>query len=289
MNLRNIRYGRFNSSLARNVLKPFFQPGRPYRLWFGPLRGLQMYYERSINFHAILGLWDTETFKLLNRVFVEGGVLSKDSSVADVGANIGYYTIWLSTVLAGNGHVYAFEPSLEVLRFLSSNLEVNNIKNVDVVRSACGDHVGTADFFVAKHHHSSSLHAEWAGSGEGDARKVTVSMTTLDAFFASETGRRPPNFIKMDIEGGGTHALPGCERIFREARPFLLIESHTPEEDQAISNVLNDFRYRGYRLNDRSWVERPHATHPDVKGVWGTLLLTPEERYPQVAAAIEGR
>jgi len=182
--------------------------------------------------------------------------------------------------------VYAFEPSLEVLTFLSNNLKVNNIRNADIVREACGDHVGTADFFIAEHHHASSLHAEWAGSSEGKAQKVTVGMTTLDAFFAPETGRRSPNFIKMDIEGGGTYALPGCDRIFRETRPFLLIESHTPAEDRAISRVLNDFHYRGYRLNDRNWVQRPHATHPDKEGVWGTMLLTPEERYAEVVTAI---
>jgi FkbM family methyltransferase len=132
-----------------------------------------MYYDRSINFHAILGLWDTETFELLNRIFVDGGLLSKNSTVADVGANIGYYTMWLSTVMAGSGHVYAFEPSLDVLKFLSNNLKINNIGNADVVRMACGDHVGNADFFIAKHHHASSLHADWAGGGQGDARKIT--------------------------------------------------------------------------------------------------------------------
>jgi FkbM family methyltransferase len=289
MNLRNIRYGRFNSSLARTILMPFFRPGKPYRLWFGPLRGRQMYYDRSINFHAILGLWDTETFELLNRIFVDGGLLSKNSTVADVGANIGYYTMWLSTVMAGSGHVYAFEPSLDVLKFLSSNLKINNIGNADVVRMACGDHVGNADFFIAKHHHASSLHADWAGGGQGDARKITVPMTTLDVFFSPDTGRLPPNFIKIDIEGGGTYALPGCRRILQDARPFILIESHTPDEDRAISTVLNEHRYKAYRLNDRRWVQKPGAVHPDLAGVWGTLLLTPEEYYERVAAAIEGR
>jgi len=280
---------RFNSPLVRTVLAPFFRPGRPYRLWFGPLRGLKMYYDRSINFHVILGLWDAETFQLLNRIFVQSALLSKDSIVADVGANIGYYTIWLSTAAASRGHVYAFEPNPEVAGFLSSNLKINNIANAEVVGAACGDHIGTTDFFIAKHHHSSSLHEDWAGSGHSDARKIIVPMITLDDFFAPEEGRRQPNFIKIDIEGGGTYALPGCQRLLQEARPFVLIESHNPDEDRAISNVLNNFHYRGYRLNDRNWVQNPRVTHPDKQGVWGTLLLTPEEHYASVAAAIGKR
>ena len=95
-----------------------------------------------------------------------------------------------------------------------------------------------------------SIHAKWAAIERG-ARKIIVAMTTLDAFFASKTTRRAPAFIKFDIEGGGTDALPGCRQLFREAWPFVLIGSHMPEEDRAISNVVCEFNYYGYRLNNR--------------------------------------
>ena len=39
MNLRDIRYGRFNSVLARRLLGLFYHAGGAYRIWFGPLRG----------------------------------------------------------------------------------------------------------------------------------------------------------------------------------------------------------------------------------------------------------
>ena len=182
-----------------------------------------MRYDVSVNFHAILGLWDTETFRLLDRVFVTSGLLAKDSVVVDVGGNIGYYTIWLCTVAAERGFVYSFEPSPYAVQFLRDNIDLNNLTNVEVIKSACGNHVGTTEFFLSSHHHSSSIHAEWAGVERG-ARKTIVAMTTLDAFFAEETKGRLPAFIKFDIEGGGTDALPGCRQLFREARPFVLIE-----------------------------------------------------------------
>jgi FkbM family methyltransferase len=246
-----------------------------------------MYYDKSVNFHAVLGLWDIEILGFLHSTFIKGGLLPKDRVAADVGANIGYYSLWLSRVALGSGHVYSFEPSVETLPLLFKNLALNNVENIDVAKMACSDHVGTTEFFIAKHHHSSSIHAEWAGEGQGTARRVSVPVTTLDAFFAPETGRRPPNFIKFDIEGGGTHALPGARKVIGTARPYILIESHTVEEDRAISNVLTDFDYRGYRLNDRSWVTKPGAVHPDKDGVWGTLLLTPQEHYASVAAIAE--
>ena len=275
---RRIRYLRFNSAFARGMLRLYYHPGKAYRMWFGPLRGSKLQYNHDINFHSILGLWDTETLQVLDHVFVKSGLLPNDSVIADVGANIGYYTLWFSKIAARAGKIFAFEPNAGVMQVLRTNLDLNHVDNAMVVEAACGDLTGTMDFYIAAHHHSSSLHADWANS-DGRAQRTTVAVTTLDAFFDHEMGRDPPTFIKIDIEGGGTHALPGARRLFAENRPFCLIESHTPEEDRAISNLLCNFDYRGYRLNDHQWVSSPENTHPDPTGVWGTLILTPAERY----------
>jgi FkbM family methyltransferase len=284
MKVRDLRYLRVNSSLARWMLGWVYAPDEPHHVWFGPLRGLLLHYDRSVNFHAILGFWDTETFEVLNKVFIRSGLLPKDSTVADVGSNLGYYALWFSRVALAGGQVYAFEPDPRILSVLRRNLELNKIRDVEVVPVACGDHDGTVEFFVATHHHRSSLHADWAGD---DSSRISAQMTTLDTFFAPGSGRRSPAFIKLDIEGGGTFALPGCQRIFTEARPFVLIESHTPAEDRAISDVMCNFNYRGYRLTDRTWVQKPDAIHPDKEGVWGTLLLIPAEHHSRVRECLD--
>lgn len=284
MNFRDIRYLRFNSAVARRALQLVYAPDYPHRVLFGPLRGLLLHYDRSVNFHVILGLWDNEIFRTLNKILIKGGLLPQDCVVADVGSNIGYYTLWFSQVALDNGRVYAFEPNPDILPVLECNLKLNRANNARLVRSACGDRDGSIDFFVAKHHHCSSLDAAWAGEG---SNKITAQLTKLDTFFAPGSGRRPPAFIKMDIEGGGTFALPGCYRIFRDTRPYLLIESHTPAEDRAISRVLCDFGYRAYRLTDRAWVQRPDEIHPQKDGVWGTLLLIPAEHYSRVRNCLD--
>ena len=285
-NVKALRYTQFNSPVVRALLSRLYRPGSTYRIIFGPLRGLRMHYDQSINFHAVLGLWEAEIFDILNAVFVKHGLLPNDAIIADVGANIGYYSMWFSTVLAPHGRVYSFEPSPQIAHIFKGNLCVNGIQNTEVIESACGAEVGTAEFFIAEHHHASSLHYDWASAGTGRARATRVRVTSLDAFFASDTHRQPPAFIKMDIEGGGTHALPGCRALLQTARPYLLIESHTVDEDRAISRVLTEHQYRAYRLNDRQWVTEPSAVHPTKDGVWGTMLLMPEENYAAVAQAI---
>ena len=218
--------------------------------------------------------------RLLQFPMIGGGGHEYSGVVADVGGNIGYYSLWFATLGVRMGRVYTFEPAPEPLRLLKENMRLNDVGNVDIIECACGDHVGNVEFFIANHHHSSSLIAEWAGN---QAHTISVSMTTLDVFFAAESGRKAPAFIKIDIEGGGVFALPGCRRILSENRPFVLIESHTPNEDGAISKVLIDLAYRGYRLNNREWVRKPQATHPDQEGVWGTLLLVPQELEERIS------
>jgi FkbM family methyltransferase len=286
-NLRALRYTQFNSTIARAVLSVLYRPGSTYRVMFGPLRGLRMYYDQSINFHAILGLWEAEIFDILNTVFMKEGLLKDDAVIADVGANIGYYSMWFSTVLAPRGHVYSFEPSADIASIIKRNLSTNEIRNTEVIEVACGAEVGTADFFIAQHHHASSIHYDWASSGTGQVTAIRVPLTSLDAFFLSDARRTAPAFIKMDIEGGGTHALPGCRTILQTARPYLLIESHTVDEDRAISHVLTEYQYRAFRLNNRQWVTEPSATHPAKNGVWGTMLLTPDEHYLALARGID--
>ena len=44
----------------------------------------------------------------------------------------------------------------------------------------------------------------------------------------------------MDIEGAGVFALKGCDQCLRIKRPIFLMESHTPEEDGAVGNLLRE-------------------------------------------------
>lgn len=105
-----------------------------------------------------------------------------------------------------------------------------------------------------------------------------VLTTTLNDYVNSPQARSGPDFIKMDIEGGGSYALRGSDRCIAEKRPLFLIESHTPDEDRAISDLILRYPYDAYRLTNHRWVNAPDQTYPDPDGVWGTLLLWPAEK-----------
>lgn len=281
--LHRWRYLQFNSRCLRGLLSFYFREDEVYKIQFGPLRGHRLHYDRSINFHAILGLWDLETFNFLSRLFSRE-FLRHPPVIADVGANIGLFSLWCAHVLGPErGTVYAFEPNPNTVAILRKNITLNKKSNIVMEELACSDHTGKTEFFLGHHHHVSSLVRSWASSNAGSSEKVIVKTTTLDDYFFGKTQRPSPSFIKMDIEGGGVFALRGCDQCLSQVRPLLWIESHTPEEDRAISDILLRHNYLAYRLNNRRAVVNLHSTHPDPNGVWGTLLVYPSERADQLA------
>lgn len=282
--LHDIRHGRLNSGLARAVLGWYYREGHSYRVPIGPLRGMRLLYDRSINFHAMLGLWELETFDLLTKLLRASGSVGPQV-VCDVGANIGVYTLFFARSLP-ECTVYAFEPAPEASQRLQENLSLNHIANAVWVPQACADALGEVDFYIGYHHHASSLHREWAAGRQAPTRAIKVPATTLDEFFYGSVQRDGPDFIKMDIEGGGTFALRGCDRCIEDKRPLFLIESHTPAEDRAISALILKHDYRAYRLDTHEWVSAPGEIYPIKQGIWGTLLLCPSEQQAAVQSQI---
>lgn len=275
--IRQLKYLQFNSPLARKLLALYYTQGRAYRIPFGQLRGRRLRYDIDINYHMMLGLWELANLALLKKVFdYYWEKHDVPLSVCDVGANVGFFTLWFSRQAADQGVVYAFEPAPVPLARLRDHLVLNHITNVEILPYACSDREGTIDFYLGFHHHSSSLDVQWAKGGQSRAEKISVPTTTLDHFFFEED-RPLPHFIKMDIEGGGTLALKGCHQLAAERRPLLLIESHTPAEDRTISDLILEHDYQAFRVTNMQWVTKPADTHPHPDGVWGTLLLCPTE------------
>lgn len=283
--LHRLRYAQVNSDLLRRALGGVYREGGIYRVPFGPLAGARLQYDPSISFHLMLGLGEMESFDVLSRALRV--LVGRRPTVAyDVGANIGIYALWLSRALGPGSVVYAFEPSPGPFARLSRHVALNRAHAIHPVPMALSDHDGEVAFYVSRAHHStSSLDPALAG-GDG-AERISVAATTLDSFCASGAGPSP-DLIKVDIEGGGVTALKGFDGCVARKAPLMLIESHSPGEDRAISDLILAHDYQAYRLNNRRWVRSLATTHPDPEGVWGTVLLCPARDRERLEPALAG-
>ncbi len=283
-----------NSSVARQVLSVYYKEGKRYRLWAGPLLGMTLEYDANVNYHVILGLWEAKSYRFLRRFFRDAKVLRRGMVVADLGANLGYFSLWMHRLLEPlDGKVVAFEPSPSILPMLRRNLRENAARTVKLAEIACSDADGEVEFFVGDHHHISSLVENWASQGRSHIsadRRVVVPSTTLDSYFFEGPGKAvgSPDLIKIDIEGGGVFALKGMDRCLTSKRPLIWMESHTPHEDRAISDLLLKHDYQAYRLQTKSLVSERGKVHPHPAGVWGTLLLFPREKTSALKWALDG-
>jgi FkbM family methyltransferase len=133
-------------------------------------------------------VWEPAVTKFMREAIRPGMV------VADIGANIGYYTLLMSRAVGPEGHVFAIEPSPEIRVRLEDALTRNDITNVTVVPVGISDRAERRNFVLS----SANLGASHFGEvSEGDDG---IELRRLADVIPPEMLPRL-GFIKIDVEG----------------------------------------------------------------------------------------
>lgn len=137
--------------------------------------------------------------------------------VVDVGANIGYFSLLMSSLVGRSGHVYAVEPGEENLEVLGAALDANGRDNVTVLPVAAG---ATRQERVLRLSDSSDSHSFYAHPLAETRATATVMETPLDDLIEA-----PVDLVKIDVEGAELEVLAGMSRLLAaRPRPRLLVE-----------------------------------------------------------------
>jgi FkbM family methyltransferase len=168
--------------------------------------------------------------------------LTSGAVVYDVGANVGAYTVLAARHCA---EVHSFEPDQANLAHLRRNVALNNFTNCAVIDAAVGSRDGHASFATGLEHTEGRLDA--GGS-------IAVRCVTLDSYARDH---RPPDLVKMDIEGGETEALAGAKQMFTSARPQLFLAMHGASAQEFCVRFLTEHHYRADFLADDEILATP--------------------------------
>jgi FkbM family methyltransferase len=141
--------------------------------------------------------------------------------VYDVGANVGIYALHASFAVGDSGWVYAFEPLERNLQYFRKHVSLNRVANCTIVESAVCSQEGTLAFSAAPWQASM---ARLSPDGE-----ISVPCTTLDICIFGKKRFRPPNVVKIDVEGAEVEVLQGATRTITEFHPIIFLEVHGPE------------------------------------------------------------
>ncbi len=155
------------------------------------------------------GMWllfnyiiDWEEYKLIEN-------LSKpDSVIVDVGANVGYYTLWVSK-FNYNGKVYAFEPNELNYKRLCENIASNSSDHQIIpVKNAVSNFSG----FVSMTSELDTLNHILKVDDASNLETVQVECITLDQF-AEKNAIQHIDFLKIDVEGFEWEVLDGAKKM----------------------------------------------------------------------------
>jgi len=140
------------------------------------------------------------------------------ATVVDVGANIGYNTVYAALRVGPAGRVLAIEPALDNLEVLRHN--VKDLPQVVVRAVAAGRASGSRDFFLRGD--VSAVNSFFPKSCYGTVTDVVrVPVAPLDEML---DGRA--DLIKIDVEGGEIDVLEGMPRLRRLSGIQMIVEWH---------------------------------------------------------------
>ena len=185
------------------------------------------------------GFW-LGSFEYIKRTVLEK-TITPDTVVYDVGASVGYYTLLASELVKPDGRVFSFEPLPRNITYLRKHLELNKINNVTVMEKAITDSVSSMKFKVTKNPCEGSV------SSDGDLVVDTVSID----FLVGQKEIPPPDFIKMDIEGGEVLALKGAEKVLKQFKPIIFLSTHSKEIHQECCSFLKSIGYNLSPVNNK--------------------------------------
>lgn len=217
---------------------------------------------------AIHGEWEKPIVDLCHKL------IQKNDTAIDVGANIGFHTILLSSFVGEKGKVFCFEPIPLLSKTLKRNLWLNDCPNVITSNKAATDTSGEkVEFYCPT---SSNL-------GLGSLKR-NIDLTTSDIIEVEtikldnliDEIKTNLSLIKIDVQGEELKVLMGGKKLIVKYKPTIIFEL----EDEYLSNpdsdrqsVFNYFEEINYEL----WIikeEFMYKFNPDSY-FHGDLLAIP--------------
>jgi FkbM family methyltransferase len=185
--------------------------------------------------------------------YFEGGLMSggpkkekyyqaKSSDiVAEMGAYMGYYCIYLSEKVGPQGRVFAIEPIKENIKYLTKNIRENNLKNVIIIPKGVWKERGYMKFHKREQDkQSGSISLRYKNDKENK-----IEVDSLDNILL-ENKIKNVNFMIIQLNGAEYDALLGLTKIKPEN---IAIAARYKKDGKPIALLISEnLKSRGYSV-----------------------------------------
>jgi FkbM family methyltransferase len=174
--------------------------------------------------------------------------IAPGSTVIDVGANIGYFTLQLARQVGATGEVIAIEPEPNNFARLSQVVARAKLEaKISLHQVAAADVMG--QLYLKLDPYNPANH-QLSDSG------VSVEATTID-YLVGALGNPTITLIKIDVQGAEKKVLQGAVATIMRSHPTIFCEvdesglRHFQSSALDLTNYLCDLGYTAYGLGPK--------------------------------------
>ena len=186
--------------------------------------------------HLMLdGFWEMWVTAAMMRCVRRGSV------VADVGANLGYFTLLMADLTGPEGRVLSFEPNHNLAKRLRKSVAVNGFGGfTDFHEMALGGSEGTI---------AMEIDEDQPGGGHAiDPAKDSSAPVVRMGRFDAVPHALDVEFMKIDVEGFEPHVWAGMTGLLERRRPLTIFMEFTIERFPDARGFLEEILGYGFGL-----------------------------------------
>jgi FkbM family methyltransferase len=216
----------------------------PHQTWMAELDGFRFWFstsDRDMGVVMATAQYEPESVRFIRKILRPG------MTCIDAGAQTGFYTCLMASVVGEAGMVHAFEPMPASYALLLKNVEENRFTSrVRTYRTACSN--------AAAEIQASQVGAMYVAGAVPGSPRVSMPAVRVD-----DLVQGPVDLIKIDVEGHEPAAIDGMRRLIARSRPVIVSEcneywlkSCSGTNSGAYVTLLRSFGYQVFDINDLS-------------------------------------
>lgn len=163
-----------------------------------------------------------------------GDLASHIDTFVDIGACLGYFTLFMAKKMNDKGRILSFEPHPEDYKWLNKSIKANGYNSIETFQTALSNKEGTTNLYLANERGQHSL--------IGKYKKIRVKTTKLDTILKDKV-----DLVKIDVEGGELIVLEGMEETI-ENNPNLIITIDMHPEKIDVRKTIQFLYNQGFNI-----------------------------------------
>lgn len=192
-------------------------------------------------------------------------LIKENDTVLDIGANIGFHTLYFAELTGVNGKIIAFEPIPINFKTLKNNVSLNNFPQIVLVNKALGNTNSQMNIHINEQAQNPGAFNLF----EDGVRNTIIECIKGDDYLQANNIEKI-DFIKIDVEGYEYEVLKGLRQTISRFHPSIIFEYDRNYQLKMnadaglIFDFLKELNYNFYCV-DGYGVQRPFTYNEHIQ------------------------